>query len=198
MTLWYVARAAGIVALVAFTCSTVLGAVSSSGRRGAVPARADRRYLLQMAHRSAAVTGLLALAAHIALLVTDSFVDVSIGGVLVPFTSGYRPLAVAMGTLSAYAIVLVAMSGAARGRLATSARAARAWRSVHVTAYAGWVLSMAHGILAGTDTRTPWGALVYLACGAAVALAVGLRVHAEQQVRSDPLTVARTLERSRS
>ncbi len=198
MTIWYLARAAGIVALVAFTASTVLGALSPSRRSTAGARDIDRRYLVQMAHRSAAITGLLALATHVVLLVADSFVNLSISGALVPFTAGYRPLALGLGTVGVYAIILVALSGAARGRLASSARAAAAWRYVHALAYLGWALSMAHGILAGSDTRTSWAIATYASCGAAVAAAIAVRLRAHARFVHAPLTVARTLERSRS
>ena len=198
MTIWYLARAAGIVALVAFTVSTVLGALSTS-RRTTVRARdIDRRYLVQMAHRSAAITGLLALATHVVLLVADSFVNLSISGALIPYTAGYRPLALGLGTVGVYAFTLVAVSGAARGRLASSARATTAWRYVHGLAYLGWALSMAHGILAGSDTRTSWAIAAYVSCGAAVAVAFAFRLRAHARFAHAPLTVARTLERSGS
>lgn len=198
MILWYLARSAGVVALIAFTASTVLGALSPGRTPSPRPADIDRRYLVQMAHRSAAITGLLALAAHVVLLVVDAYVDVSIGGALVPYTAGYRPFALALGTIAVYLFILVAVSGAARGRLATSVRAARAWRSIHVMAYLGWVAAMAHGVLAGTDTGARWSTAVYVACAGAVAVAGTVRLRSRARSAADPLTRARTLERSRS
>lgn len=198
MTLWYLARAAGLVALIAFTTSTVLGAMSPRHARAPRAHDIDRRYLVQMAHRSAAITGLLALTAHVLLLVMDSYVNVNLGGALIPFTAGYRPLALALGTIGVYAITLVAVSGAARGRLASSPGAARAWRSIHALAYAGWTLSMAHGVLAGTDTGARWTTAIYVLCGSAVAVAVAFRWRTRTRTMRDPLTTMRVLERSRS
>lgn len=198
MTLWYLARAAGLVALIAFTASTAMGALATRRSRRPGPEEMDRRYLVQMAHRSAAITGLLALIAHVALLVLDSYVSVSISGALIPFTAGYRPLALAMGTLGVYAITLVAVSGAARGRLASSARAAKTWRSVHLMAYLGWVLSMGHGLFAGSDTGASWSTAIYLACGGAVLAAVTGRLGARSRSIHSPLYVARSLEKRRT
>lgn len=195
MTLWYLARAAGMVALITFTASTALGALSPRHTRTLHPNDVDRRYLLQMAHRSAAITGLLALAAHVVFIVIDSYVNVSISGALIPYTADYRPFALALGTIGVYLITLVALSGAARGRLASSPRAARAWRSVHTMAYLGWMSAMAHGVLAGTDTGARWSTAIYVACCGAVATAVGIRLRARTYARRDPLTIARTLER---
>ena len=91
------------------------------------------------------------LGLHAALLVVDHYVDVSLGGALVPFTAGYRGVALGLGTLSVYVFAVVALTGALRGRMATSTAAARTWRAVHLSAYAAWVLAMGHGLLAGTD-----------------------------------------------
>ncbi|MBC7633565.1 hypothetical protein [Aeromicrobium sp.] len=191
MTLWYLARATGFVALIAFTASTALGALSAvSGGSGA---RAlDNRYLRQMAHRSAAVTGLLMLAVHVTLLVLDVFVNVSLTGALIPFTAGYRPVALGLSSMAVYLFIVAAVSGAARGRLSTSARAARTWRRVHVAAYVGWALSMGHGLLAGSDTGALWSSALYVACGSAVVAAVAIRLHALGDHRANPLVSART------
>ena len=191
MTLWYVARGAGFAALIAFTAATALGALATT--RGHGPRGLDRRYLRQMAHRSAAVTGLMMLAIHLVLMITDSYVNVSLSGALIPFTAGYRPFALGLGSIAFSLFALVAVSGALRGRLATSERAARNWRRVHLAAYGGWALSMGHGVLAGTDTGTRWTTAIYLACAAIVALAAVTRLTSLRTQRSRPLAVARTL-----
>lgn len=196
--IWYLARATGMVALIAFTASTAMGALASRRRTRGSDQQLDRRFLVQTAHRSAAVLGLTMLLAHAVLIILDVYVDVSLTSTLVPFTAGYRPLALGLGTLAVYAFVVVAVSGAARGRLAGSARAARTWRRVHLAAYAGWALAMGHGILAGTDTGASWSTAIYSACGFAVAVAVGLRLRDHAATGRTPLTTARTLVRSQS
>lgn len=169
MTLWFLARAAGFVALIAASTSVALGAVGTASR-------GDRRIVAQLVHRSAAILTLAMLALHVMLLVVDSYVAVSIPGVLVPFTAGYRGFALGLGTLATYGFLVVAATGALRGRLAASARAAAAWRGIHLASYGAWVLAMGHGVLAGTDTLSTWGLALYGACAALVAGAVALRL----------------------
>lgn len=176
MTLWFLARSLGFVALLALTASTALGAWGSA-RGTLAPDEIDRRFLRQMAHRSAAITGLVALGLHILLIVLDSFVSVSIAGILVPFTAGWSPFAVGIGSLATYAIIAAAVSGAMRSRLASSGTATRRWRIVHLSAYVGWLLSIGHGLLAGTDTGQGWAWAIYGACVAVVATAVAVRLH---------------------
>jgi sulfoxide reductase heme-binding subunit YedZ len=169
MTLWFIARAAGFVALLAASISVALGAAGTSGRL-------DSRILAQLVHRSAAVLTLAFVGLHAVLLVVDHYVDVSVHGALVPFTAGYRGYALGLGTLAIYGFVVVAGVGALRGRLAASSRAARAWRGVHLTAYAAWALAMAHGVLAGTDTLRGWALALYGLSAFVVVGAVASRV----------------------
>ncbi|KQW49357.1 hypothetical protein ASC77_11825 [Nocardioides sp. Root1257] len=191
MTLWYLARAAGLIAFLAATGSVVLGALASTGHRADDRSR-DRRVLRQLAHRSAAVVTVAMLGLHVVLVVTDSFVDLSVPGALVPFTAGYRGFALGLGTLAAYSLAAVAVSGAARGRLAASARSARHWRALHASAYVVWLLSLGHGILAGTDTGRWWTWVLYAGCAAAVAGALVARlVVADRHESTSPLAAAR-------
>lgn len=184
MTLWFIARAAGFVALLAASVTVALGAAGTSGRL-------DHRILAQLVHRSAAVLTLAMLWLHAVLLVLDQYVDVSVRGALVPFTAGYRGYALGLGTLAVYGFVVVAATGALRGRLAGSVRAARAWRGVHLSAYAAWALAVAHGMLAGTDTLRGWALGVYGVSGFLVGSAVAARLVSGLRGRRAALPQAR-------
>ncbi|MFF1821494.1 hypothetical protein ACFVWG_29600 [Kribbella sp. NPDC058245] len=171
MTLWYVARAAGVVAMIMFTLAAALGIVSSGSRRP------DRRFWFQYVHRSAAVTGLVLLVAHVIAVIADSNVAISATVLVWPFGSGYRPFAVTLGVLALYGLVLATIAGAARGRLARYATFSRYWRTIHISAAVGWALSVGHGLLAGTDRSTPWMLAITLSCLLAVVGAGFYRAH---------------------
>lgn len=194
MTLWYLARALGLVALVALTASVALGALATVDTGPDQHSR-SARLVRQLVHRSVAVTGLVALVLHVAAIVADEYVDVSIPAALVPFTSGYEPFAVGLGVLALWAFVAAAVSGAARGRLAVSRGAVRRWRAVHAAAYGGWLLCMLHGVLAGTDSSTWWALLTYGTCTAAVVLAVAARLVLARPRRVDGAGSRLLLER---
>jgi len=172
MTMYELIRSLGLVAYLAFSVSLGLGIASLSG--GLSPRSLDRRVVRQLLHRSAAVVGLLALAAHLGLTVIDTYVSTSVGAVLVPFTAGYKTLALGLGSLALYAFVLAALSGWLR--LATARLLSeRGWRWLHRAAYAGWGLCLLHGVLAGPDLGQPWALAVY-ALGIA-AVVTGYVVH---------------------
>lgn len=176
MTVWYIARGAGLSALVLLTVSTSLGALVS--RHG--PSRPNRdpgrRYLVQYLHRVFAGLGLAALALHVGAILADSYAHVGWLGALLPFRSGYRTTAVALGTFAIYTFAGVAVLGLARGRIATSPRAARIWRGVHGLAYGGWGLAMLHGFTTGTDSSLGWVQHLYQLCLVAVLGSVAARL----------------------
>ena len=186
MTVWYLARASGLAAMVLLSVATAFGALGSV-RRG----DPERRVIWQHLHRTAATTGLLLVVGHVTAIVLDVKSNVSLPAVVVPLTSGYRPVAVALGTLSAYLFVLVALLGAARGRLAASPRAAAIWRGLHATAYLAWGLGVLHGFLAGTDSGQTWVRALDVVVVGIVVAALLVRVAAPRSRQSGRL-VART------
>lgn len=140
----------------------------------------ERRFWLQYVHRSAAVTGLLLLVAHVVAVILDSNVDISASVIVWPFGSGYRPFAMTVGVLALYGLVLAAVVGAARGRLAKSEAFSKRWRSIHIAASTGWLLSIGHSLLAGTDRGTPWMLAITLTCLAAVGASVAVRLRSNK------------------
>ena len=187
--LWYLARAAGITALIALSLATAMGAWSSGSVRR--PSQLSRRVVFERVHRGAAVTGLGLLVVHVLSLVLDGQSGISATATAIPLASEYRPIAVALGVLAMYTVVFAAAIGAARGRMAASPGAARRWRGLHALAYLGWVLAIAHGVLAGTDAMSDPVLLVDAVCVLLVVGAWARRSRSEQSHEASPLSVAR-------
>lgn len=162
MTLWYTARGAGLSALVLLTAASCLGALLTG--RGTPAARVVGQYV----HRVCASLGLGVLVLHVVTIVADSYAHVGVTGAIVPFTSGYRATWVGLGTIAGYLLVLVAVLGAARGRIAGSARGAALWRWLHGLAYPAWAIAVVHGFESGTDSGVGWVRVLYVGCVAAV------------------------------
>ena len=162
MMVWYVARGAGLAALLLLTISTAMGALISD--RG----RPSTRVIVQYVHRVAGALGLGLLALHIGTILADPWAKVGVTGALVPLSSSYRATWVALGSMAAYTFLLITVLGFARGRMAASPRAAKVWRGVHALAYVGWAGSMMHGLKSGTDSSVGWVRWIYLGCAVAV------------------------------
>jgi sulfoxide reductase heme-binding subunit YedZ len=153
-------RSTGLVALLLLTCTAVLGVLATAPvRRG--------RALLQGVHADVALLAVLLVVVHVVTAVLDAHAGLHLVDVVVPFGSEYRPVAVGLGTLAVDLLLAVLLTSALRLRLG-----ARAWRGVHVLAYAAWPVSAAHGVGAGSDAATPLGVGLTATCTAAVLAAL--------------------------
>lgn len=141
---WYLIRAAGITAYTLLTVSMVWGlAVSSRVVKDWSPGA-----LSMLLHSTVSWLALGFSAFHMLLLLVDKFFSYQITDVLIPFVGPYRPLAVGLGTLAFWILVFVTPSFALKKRLFSQ----RAWKLLHYTSYAAFLMVTAHGIAAGTDS----------------------------------------------
>jgi predicted ferric reductase len=139
---WYLARASGIVAWALLVASLVWGVLLATR----VLKPHDRPAWLLDLHRWLGGLAIAMVGLHVGSLIGDSFVHFGVADVLVPFASGWRPAAVALGVVSLYLLVAVEVTSLAMRKLSR-----RAWRGVHLTSYGlVWLVSL-HAGLAGTD-----------------------------------------------
>ena len=144
---WLASRSAGVAALVLLAASVTIGLVLATGLGG----RPARRRALVAVHEHAAVTGLVAIAVHGALLLGDPWLRPGLAGLLVPFLMRYRPLFTGLGIIGGYAAALLGLSFYARRRIG-----AMRWRSLHRATPLVYVLGLVHTLGAGSDAGTPW------------------------------------------
>jgi sulfoxide reductase heme-binding subunit YedZ len=165
-TFWLLARSSGFTAYVLLTASGLAGLVLKSRPFG----RAVKAASVMELHRFIALLALGAIAMHGATLVLDRTVRMPLAGLFVPGASPYRPLAVALGVVSAELMVLVVVSFPLRRHIGQ-----RTWRRLHWATYAFFVLATAHGLLAGSDSARPWSRDLYLGAVGALAFATAWR-----------------------
>ncbi|MEW2359084.1 hypothetical protein [Spirillospora sp. NPDC029432] len=149
----------GVFALVALSLSVMIGLLAAG--RTVLPPGA--RVRAQAVHRAAAFTAVAMLAVHLASQLLRHRVGPA--GAFLP--AGAGPIAF-------YLLAVATASGIARGRFAP-VRHPWTWRALHLTAYAAWPLAVLHGLTAGRTPPAPVRA-AYLACLAAVALALAVRL----------------------
>jgi sulfoxide reductase heme-binding subunit YedZ len=143
MRIWLVGRAAGIAALVLLTIVVTLGILLSHPEQ----ARWKQAKRLYPIHEAVWVFTLAFVAIHVISLAADEYAGVGWAGSVVPGLSTYRTPAVALGTFSAYALVITGLS-ARFTRLLPSGW----WLKLHRLSAVVLGLGWAHGVLAGTDT----------------------------------------------
>jgi predicted ferric reductase len=165
---WYFARSAGLVAYLLLSGSVILGVLMSARARFTWP-----RFAVEEVHRFLAILTGIFVTLHGASLLLDRVVAISLGQMLVPFTSSYRPLAVGLGVTAAELMAAVGLTNLFRKQLPHTV-----WRKAHYLTLAVWALASLHGVLAGTDRGVPWFAGVVAAAFTAVCLAGLVRVRA--------------------
>jgi len=130
----------------------------------------------QAVHRALSLAAVGFLASHVLLEILarrSHAVDA-----VVPFLAGGRTLYLGLGTLASDLVLLIALTGVARGKFASHWTAT--WRGLHVTAYLAWPLAIVHGLLGGRAAK-PYVDWSYGACVAAVALALVVRLVAPRR-----------------
>lgn len=160
--LWYLNRGTGIVLVVVFTLTVVLGVLAT----GRGMSRWWPRFVTQGLHRGLSAVAVLMLVVHAVVAVVDEYVDIRWWQAVVPFGSSYEPLWLGLGTLSLDLTVVVVATSLARARLPH-----RLWFVVHLTTYAAWALGVVHGLGIGTDADLGWSMLITAICVGLVALA---------------------------
>jgi predicted ferric reductase len=181
--LWYLGRGTGIVALVVFTITVVLGITTRSGRS----ALGVGRFGVAELHKTASLTGVGLVLVHVGTLLFDPWAQLRLVDTVLPFMAGFRPLWQGLGTLAVDLLGILTVSSLLRHRIGP-----RLFRALHWTAYAMWPLAMLHALGTGTDASTPWFRGIALASAVAVLAALAWRTStrfAERGMRRRPRVV---------
>ena len=165
--LWFVSRGSGLALLVAVSAVMVLGIAA---RVGSAPARWPR-FAVGELHRNLALFSVAFLVLHVVTAILDPFVTIGWAATILPFASGYRTLAIGLGTLAVDLGGAVLLTSLGRARLGY-----RGWRAVHWLAYLAWPVAFAHSLIVGTDLRIWWVALIEWGSAASVATAIVARI----------------------
>jgi len=191
LSVWYLMRGSGLVALILFSMTIGLGVV---GVKRWQSSRWSRLVTAGL-HRNVALLALCFLAIHVVTAVVDQFVGLGWLGVIVPFKSAYRPLWVGLGVV-AFDIVLAVMATSLLRRHVRF----RTWRLVHWGTWVMWPVALVHALGAGTD-RVSFGLFVSLGCVALVGAAAVWRLIPDRAVpdrTTPPRPPARPLATARS
>jgi predicted ferric reductase len=152
---WYLSRSSGLVAY-ALTWLSMLFGVGITNRLARLWPGGPAAFDL---HQHTALLGLAFALFHGLILLGDQYTRYTPLQLLVPFASSpYRPLAVGLGQVGFYLLALVGLSFYVRRLIGQ-----RFWRAIHYLSFGVYVLALAHGLAAGTDTASPGMGLFYWA-----------------------------------
>ncbi len=182
---WYLARAGGVMAYLLLWMATCWGIVMSSklgkGYLSAPVAFALHDYL--------PILGLVFAGLHAVVLLGDSYVNFDLTQLLIPFTSSYKPLWTGLGILSFYLLLAIIVSSYLRKQIGQ-----RTWRAFHYASYVGFLMALAHGIFAGTDSNSLLMRTLYLTTGATCLFLVYYRLLSYAPKAARARTQSRSIE----
>ncbi len=172
--LWYTTRATGLVALVLFTLVVCLGAFVSNRVGGTNVGRFELNEL----HRSISMVAMAFLVIHILTTIVDSYVPTGWLSAIVPMTSSYKRVDVALGAVAFDLILAVWVSSLMKSRVKNES-----WRFIHWFSWLAVTAAIVHGFLTGTDGHSGIGLAVVLTC-AVVVVATALWRYVKRPTRS--------------
>ena len=164
---WMFSRVTGLVAYVALSLDVIVGLLVSTRSADRL---APRGQLVDI-HRWLSPLTLALVLAHGGVLLADSYVRFDVIDLFVPFASSRWPVAIGVGVLAGYLVLVVHLSFGLRKRIGTAV-----WRRIHYVSFVAFLLVTVHAIAVGTDRANPWFASVYVALLLAVASLVGVRL----------------------
>jgi sulfoxide reductase heme-binding subunit YedZ len=160
--LWYATRATGIVTMLLFTGVVALGTLVANRVGGTFIGRFE----INEVHRSLTMVAMVFLVIHIATTVLDSFVSTGLISAVVPMTSAYKRIPVALGAVAFDLILAVWISSLLKLRIKN-----QTWRFLHWFSWLAYAISLVHGYLSGTDAHHGLGMALVIGCAGFVALA---------------------------
>ncbi len=176
---WLIARASGLAAFGALSLSMILGLLVTT--RAAEP-RVPRIFNFEI-HSFVSVLALTLIGIHGGSLLFDASFHFTPLSLLVPLAAPYAPLWTGLGVVAAWLVAIVTASFWAKKRIGH-----KAWRRVHYASFGAYVLSVVHGMTAGTDTSNPVVFWLYVMSVAVVAGLFVLRIGGTRRAKARPVT----------
>lgn len=139
---WHLSRASGIVSWGIFTATCLWGILLST--RLLKPY--DRPAWLLDLHSWLGTLTMFGIGIHMAAIVGDNSVHFGAADLFIPFSSSWRPSAIAWGIIAFYFVAAVQLSSLVMKKIPK-----KFWRYIHLTSYLSFVLISAHSLAAGTD-----------------------------------------------
>lgn len=112
----------------------------------ALPSRVGGAY----PHRFLGALTLMVVVAHMGAPVADSFVHFGAADLLVPGSSAWKTVPVAVGIVSFWLLALVEVTSLVKKRLPN-----KVWVRIHLLSFVAYVLATLHYLQAGTERSNP-------------------------------------------
>lgn len=149
---WAIERASGFIGYELLCLTAILG-VSMTNKMWD---RLKLRKIVNQIHQHTALLVFPFVFLHLWGIYSDNKVPFGLSQILIPFQSTYSPVAVSLGILSLYILIVVSVSSYFRARIGN-----KMWRGIHTLSFVMFLSVSVHGFTAGTDSHALWAILLY-------------------------------------
>jgi predicted ferric reductase len=150
---WYAIRATGMVAYLLLYMAVLTGLFSAVQKK-----RKKKINNILYLHESLSDWSLILTFGHLGVLLADSYFPFKLTEILIPFSSGYETVSMAMGTIATYFLIITILASKFRKKIGH-----QRWRKLHALNPILYILVTLHGLLSGTDFQGTIMAVVNLA-----------------------------------
>ena len=164
---WMAIRGSGLIAFVLLAGSTIWGLLISTKVLG----RSVKAKPVAYFHESLAIGSLVATGIHMFFLYNHDYIEYTYRELFLPGASTFEPLAVALGVVAFYSMLIISVSFYVKKWIGQNA-----WRAIHMASFGTFVGAALHGIFSGTDTGHPIVAGTYVASSSIVLMLLVVRL----------------------
>lgn len=165
---WYISRASAIAAYLLLFLLIISGILikTSIAFRFLSPTTA------WVNHRLIALSLSFTVLIHISSLLFDKYAKFTVADLLIPFSTNFKPLYVALGIIGLYLLIIIMISS-----IYYIDKHPKIWRRLHYLTYPLFILIAFHGFFAGTDSGTALMQIIYLSTGIISGLLMLYRIY---------------------
>ncbi len=165
--MWYVTRAAGLVAYILLWLSMVWGLLISSRMIDPAVQRGSSFDF----HQVLSWLSIVFIVVHMIVLLFDAYMPYTLAQILIPFTSAYRSVWVGVGVIAFYLAVLVSVTFYMMRWIGR-----KTFRIIHYLSLLSFIGSALHGLFAGSDSVFGSVQAMYVFTALSVVFLVAYRV----------------------
>ncbi|WML54389.1 ferric reductase-like transmembrane domain-containing protein [Neobacillus sp. PS3-12] len=138
---WYMIRGTGTVAYILLYLTVIVGLFSQVQKK-----RKKKMTSAINLHEELSNWAMILVGGHLGLLLLDTYIGFKWTEVFVPFNTSYKPIPMALGTLSFYFLIITFITSKLRKKVGYLR-----WRKLHALNPILYILVTIHGLWIGTD-----------------------------------------------
>lgn len=170
---WDWIRILGFLSFFFFTISAAFGIIRKSNWL------VNNKNLMFQLHTYAGWFGFFALIGHMLILIIDQFRPFTIFEILIPFYSDYQSFSTSLGIVAFYCFFLTMLLS----DIYVFKIGFKIWKKMHFIVFPAWIMSLAHGLLIGSDSAHPVILVFYICSFLLILLLVLFRKYSPKTLR---------------